>query len=738
MCTVQPYFPLLGDSFYDVFSQGSIVLERLKKARIRNVLPQYRKDFRDNAMYQLRVSEVEVGQVLTSSQRALSGEDNSDVVVIAGPAGAGKTRLGYESLLLLEDRSRGVIPVLEKDLGFSIQVVALHIDFNHGFAYNSGVDEADMDENMGVRLAAAALGDTIKNIKFENGGTLRGLNSAAVLDAILAAARRCREEDPAVRVRDADSVAVLIAVHLDEYQFYIKAMQVHTKNEELSLTCIKKMLGFANDWARGAETSDMDYARESAAREAGQTTESEGVETTESDAGETNEDEGVLVACPECAFFPIVSGTPVAGVGLEVTDKLLEVSITPGRFDLTTAAALVADVMTLSPRKRPVLARVRPEVLAMLTTQEGARLALSDTDFRPRYLVYLGVAARRQLSKTWSTSRDVYSVDWSVAINNVLRRVGGSSNGRYCEVLVLLALSQAPVRLVPISSTLQLSEAEEVVQRAARVGDVEVVYAGDDADLRTVRMPLVQLRKWGLASSLAPSLVNMAVCSWTQVEGVLAYCLRAKLYPGLRSLPMTSQDIFPGALGVEQVPVIDLLLDKKRRVYQEVFQFASSTSPVPDKQMKVKARIADGGERELFVDLRDGILMTCPGTMAVDLRFSVPMSGHDGGAFHVVVQTKHPKKTATTSAKDIRDWYISAVKITEKWRTGNDKVLYVFITNKRLSTKAKNQLGVDFFRANPFLCVVTADQLEAVVPPFLSTRFLTAAQQQRLDDESSA
>lgn len=697
------------------------VFERLRNASARNVLSQYRRDFRANAMYKLRVSQAGIEQLIESTRRVLSAEDKSDAIVISGPAGAGKTRLGCEFLHALVDRSSGVVPDLEEEFGWSIVVVPLHIDFNNGYSFNADVDGEDMSENLGVRLAAAALGDQMQNIKTDNGGSLRGLNSAAVLDAMLAGVLRAEEENRASQRSSIAPDVVLLTIHFDEYQYYIKDYKARTKTADLSATSFKKMLSAVNDWAQSSGTL-------------GQSQEA----LNHSLARTSTKGEPVTPCSPQAAFLPIVSGTPVAGVGFEVTDKLLEVPVPPGRFDFLSAAELVADVMTQSPRARPPLAGFRKAVLEMLTSQEEACSALSDTDFRPRYLVYLGVAARRQLAQTWSTSRDIYTVNWGVAVNDVLRRVSKPKAGRYCEQLVLLALSQLHVRLVPVESQEELTGAESSVQQAGKVGDVELCDTGE-ADMVTVRMPLVQLRKWGLASSLPPSLVDMSVFSWAEVELLVAYCLRAKLYPNLGSQPLTAQGLFPGALGLEHLP--ELLLQSgrkgiKRDVYTEVSQFTSPSKPVPKKVMMVEARSRGSSDRERFVHLCDGVFLTCPGTMAVDVRFSVPLQGKAHSALHVVVQTKRSSKATKTSAREIRDWYESVFGITELWRTNGDELLYVYVTNRKLSDKALDELNAAFFRARPFLIVVSSDQLGSVVPPFLTSRVLTPVQQVR-DDEAA-
>lgn len=53
-----------------------------------------------------------------------------------------------------------------------------------------------------------------------------------------------------------------------------------------------------------------------------------------------------------------------------------------------------------------------------------------------------------------------------------------------------------------------------------------------------MRIPLIQLRRWGMASILPAHLLSETTCTWEQVEVIVGYCLTAALLPGLRSSPL--------------------------------------------------------------------------------------------------------------------------------------------------------------------------------------------------------
>lgn len=68
------------------------------------------------------------------------------------------------------------------------------------------------------------------------------------------------------------------------------------------------------------------------------------------------------------------------------------------------------------------------------------------------------------------------------------------------------------------------------------------------------------------------------------------------------------------------------------------------------------------------------------------------------------------------NAKDISDWYKDVSHATAAWRSFRDDVAYISFTNKSLSREAMKVLDADFFLHRPFSVIITADQLEAVIP----------------------
>lgn len=100
------------------------------------------------------------------------------------------------------------------------------------------------------------------------------------------------------------------------------------------------------------------------------------------------------------------------------------------------------------------------------------------------------------------------------------------------------------------------------------------------------------------------------------------------------------------------------------------------------------------------------------------------LAGSSLGDCHLVVQSKHTTVDDTVSVCDITEWYEEARAALAAWQSDQDHVLYVFFTEKRLSKSALGALNIDFFLARPSLCVISADQLGAVIPSCLRTRVL--------------
>lgn len=73
-----------------------------------------------------------IAEVARFNVMAFSSETPLKLIVIGGPPGVGKTRLGYEALALAVDRSRPLLKRLESDTGSPVLVVPIYISFPNG------------------------------------------------------------------------------------------------------------------------------------------------------------------------------------------------------------------------------------------------------------------------------------------------------------------------------------------------------------------------------------------------------------------------------------------------------------------------------------------------------------------------------------------------------------------------------------------------------------------------------
>lgn len=146
----------------------------------------------------------------------------------------------------------------------------------------------------------------------------------------------------------------LLALRLDEYQFYVQRLMMwRGYSEEEARLCFEDMLNAVNIWVCTASAA----------------------------------------VGAKLVLFPVVTGTPVTGLELLRTDKLREVDLPPGRLELLSASSLFADIVSAPAR----LSHLKEPVTDASRNTSEARNALGDTDFRPRFVVTLGEAVRDQL-----------------------------------------------------------------------------------------------------------------------------------------------------------------------------------------------------------------------------------------------------------------------------------------------------------------------------------------------------
>lgn len=457
-----------------------------------------------------------------------------------------------------------------------------------------------MDSNIAVRLAARYLGLTMSEVQDLNGGTLNGLTTARVLDAIVDGVLDHAGSSSAVPSIN----GVLLSVHLDEYQMYLGALtrrhKVSTKtglklptfSKKKVMVCFKGMLSAINNWARDPASSS-----------------------------------GVRVS-----FLPVVSGTPVTGLDFAVTDKLTEIPFRPDRLDKDDAAALVADVVLNGAKSH-----VDRNGIVRLLVGEEACIAMADVDYRPRFLVVLGDAIRSSVNKAPAGTTII--PDWAVVISKVLRRVPLSRKACRCETLAYFVLSQTRVHrdVLTVGGSKVKVESYHVLESGVRFGEVET-EAVDEMHF-VLSVPLLQIRRWRVAHVFPPSLFSLVSSSWQEVEFALAYCLRARLAPGLRPTALNMRDVFTGARGGSLLPDLHLDLGNEvRGVFVQSFQlFTKKAALLEKKAFHVLASRSHGTDDVEEVDLRRSVVLTCAGTMAVDMYCAVPLKRKRGGHAYIIV-----------------------------------------------------------------------------------------------------
>lgn len=667
------------------------VLDLVRCASAPPVISQYATTFSET-LFALRGNAAAMKQLeLSTSSALVPRDDKSDVLLAEGPAGAGKTRLGFEVLRRLEQPEGALHDILTTSDGSRTVAVGLFLDFNNGLGLNNDIDCSSMDKNMAVRLAARYLGVSMSEVQKLNGGTLDGLSTAKVLSAIA--------DGVVDRASSSTSmpplVGVLFVVHLDEYQVYLQALTKRKKASAMTglmpptfgktqvMQCFKEMLSAVNNWARDPKNSKR----------------------------------------ARMSFLPVVSGTPVTGLEFKVTDKLTEVPFRPGRLNQDDAGALVADVICA------VNSGIhRKDVVQLLGGQE-ARIFMSDVDFRPRFLVVMGTSIKSLVRRTRAVSPIV--LDWAVVTNEVLRRVPASRKTKASIALALFVLSQTRVPRDVLSGGKNLSAAYRSLASAVQSGEVEVDLVDDNCFV--ARVPLMQLRRWPVAHVFPPSLFGLLSSPWKDVEFAFAYCLRARLSPGLRSSSLTIRDIFTGVRGASLLPdfKLDLETDSERNVYVQSSQLFTNMASRLTKRYQLQASRAHGGGNIEPVDVRESIILTCPGTMAIDIYCAIPLAGKDSGHVYVIAQTKKTDNAVTVSLAAIEKWYGIVSTLTKEWQCGGNEVVYVFFTNKRLADETKAAMDVQFFLDRPGLCVTSYDELDQVIPSLMRTRFVTAEQEKR-------
>jgi len=627
-----------------------------------------------------------------------SNDIKTKFFVVAGVPGAGKSRLSFELLRMWDSPVR--LRSLEQELGRSVHVIRLFIDFNNGMGYAKGVDSGIMSDDLGARLAAQVLRLPLTSVFERNGRTLRGLSVAEVLSAVL---ERAAGESGGVS-------AFLIVLHLDEYQVYLEQLMMHRgggaavpQNQRAQLlqdaqVSFKGMLSALKSFAR-----DPVFSRQW-----------------------------------QISMLPVLSGTPVLGVPVLPTDKLDPEAMPPAPFDRTMAEELMLSVL-LQPRGAAVSPFVALlEEARRVLRNDAARAAIGDSGFRPRLLVSLATNALRQIRATSAavaarkslTSGELFGalqvVDWQQARDEVALPLGKSRQlgSAFERLLVEVALLQIPVRFafplhehpsLPVEHALSLAEAS---------GLVELDHAADK-EYRLARMPLMQVKEWGTADFLPSFLMDVRnKWHWTYLEQLCAYMMKVRLnYYSPREL--TVADLLPGCLGASDTQALRLHARGHAEVFEEKIKFIQRLTDAPVRELSVMAT-SYGKKQFSMRTLDQGVFCACTGNAWVDVRCSLPLATCGGAFAHIYVQLKHTTTSRTVTTDEIVKWHAGVKSSTARWRSGSDRTIFVFVSNRRAAEGTAGELVGQFFDDDERhdLLVCTSNQLAALMTPTFAHRAL--------------
>ena len=725
------------------------MLRELAQKALPSVDALYAKSFLVNAGLPLRGSELKIQTALDVMRRNLhlTDDDPFRAHVVSGVPGAGKTRMGYELLRLWDDEH--VLASLKQTAGSTLRVIRAYIDFNNGCSYMDGVDSSVMTWNLGARLAAQLLGIPLSAVHDKNEQTLKGLTVDAVLTAVLereearedtrsSAAGRPGAEAAAgeASVLNASKTFV-IAVHLDEYQSYIYQLALgHAAAADAKYSFVED-----SPWTAKARSGFKQMV-----------------------SALFNFTRGPAAERWKMWLVLVITGTPLLGVPPLPTDKIVQELMSPAVFSSADAEQLVAAVMTRSIfGKTSPLENMLPAVLTALRGSV-AQAAVGDTGFRPRLLVNLGSNALSQLRGSYEAAilRGVVesdaagmaltSVDWRLARDMVARPFDELPTGRRARlVLVELALLQVPVKFVFSVGETCKTDAEAIVAAEETSGsiDLEKLTEKSMADYRIVRMPLMQVSSWGTTDFLPRALTDIPrERDWAYLELLCACIIRVRMNYHRRSTScVVLADILPGARGAASAKDLAVRLPDRADVYIEKKQFLTRKDSRPARVMTVQAALVGGN---VFADYRldEGVFCTCVNTALIDVRLSlrlaeagaVPDQPGDasrargkaarGSYVHLYVQLRHTSKSRTVTADAIRTWHEEAANATACWSAGQDRVIYVYVSNRRVAEAALTELqSPSFFEGSGGdLMVVTRDELAVLLSPALSHRMLLTPQ----------
>eukprot|EP00170_Pyropia_yezoensis_P000008 contig_313_g8 len=387
-----------------------------------------------------------------------SSETPRKLIVVGGPHGVGKTRLGYEALAMAVDQSGPLFNQLQDVTGSPLLVVPVYINFSNGFTVQRLIDltiGVSTSNRLGALVAAAVLSMSLEDVNRLADG-LQGLAVDDVLDAILlgVVAESCARRIAGVSAEEDEGLQrepiVLFAVHMDEYQLFSMELAGESGwNKQSAATEVRRMLSLINNYViKAGDRADLPA---------------------------------------RVALLPVATGTPYDGVHILWTKMLTPQLLLPADLSLPDAEGLFTDHLTRSP---PFIGHAR--LVRGAVDCLAAKVTMLDVDLRPRCVVQLAdqlVSLTPRDASAHDALRAVHWHDLATAVTSSIIQPITPDAGK---LLSRLSLFRIPIKFFFLEGD-ALSYFERVVRLAEAVGHLRLGHlpASSNVDeYRTVSLPL--------------------------------------------------------------------------------------------------------------------------------------------------------------------------------------------------------------------------------------------------------
>lgn len=270
----------------------------------------------------------------------------------------------------------------------------------------------------------------------------------------------------------------------------------------------------------------------------------------------------------------------------------------------------------------------------------AAKVTPLDVDLRPRFIMQLADQLVLRTPRSASARYALRAVHWYHLANAVTSNIIEPISSDDGELLTRLSLFRIPIKFVFAFGEAP-SPFETVVRSAEAVGHLRLgrlPTSSNVNDYRTVRLPFVQLRGWGLNKLLPPRLLAVPERPWTADDfaDLVALFLRERIHflASYFGHPVPFAFVLPGALGGQVAKSLCVSLRGRRSVYREKFQWLHAKADQPDKIMTLLAVNENLSMRPSLVEMPERATSTqdpnhdrraspCGGRQTTDLTTSL-------------------------------------------------------------------------------------------------------------------